>query len=65
MVGLGSDQGEKWPKPEREHDLQRVRPPEAAEVPEASGPGTYFFCRYAAGNVIIPPTECFLEEIYV
>ena len=21
VVGLGSDQGEKWPKPEREHDL--------------------------------------------
>ena len=32
VVGLGSDQGEKWPKPEREHDPQRVGPPEAREA---------------------------------
>ena len=32
VVGLGSDQGEKWPKPEREHDPQRVGPPEASEA---------------------------------
>ena len=29
VVGLGNDQGEKWPKPERERDPQRVGPPEA------------------------------------
>ena len=33
VVGLGSDQGEKWPKPEREQDPQRVGPPEAREAP--------------------------------
>ena len=32
VVGLGSDQGEKWPKPEREHDPQRVGPPEGSEA---------------------------------
>ena len=29
VVGLGNDQGEKWPKPDRERDPQRVGPPEA------------------------------------
>ena len=29
VVRLGSDQGEKWPKPERETDLQGVGPVEA------------------------------------
>ena len=38
VVGLGSDQGEKWPKPERERDPQRVGPPEGSEGPEASYP---------------------------
>ena len=38
VVGLGSDQGEKWPKPERERDPQRVGPPEGCEGPEASYP---------------------------
>ena len=32
VVGLGSDQGEKWPKPEREQDPQRVGPAEAREA---------------------------------
>ena len=27
VVGLVSDQGEKWPKPERERDPQEVGPP--------------------------------------
>ena len=46
VIGLGNDQGEKWPKPERERDPQRVGPPEGCEGcegPEASYP--FFFYR--------------------
>ena len=41
VIGLGNDQGEKWPKPERERDPQRVGPPEDFE--EAEAPYPFFF----------------------
>ena len=33
MVGLGSDQGEKWPKPERESDLASGSRPKSGPNP--------------------------------
>ena len=43
VIGLGNDQGEKWPKPERERDPQRVGPAEEAEeAEEAEAPHRFF-----------------------
>ena len=56
VVGLGSDQGEKWPKPERERDPEEVGPAEEAEAPRSTLPN--FFYRYMCVCVGIGTSRC-------